>query len=101
MQGSICNKDQTLARCIVKYVKTPLNTAIVLAHEVMHMFGAHHDHDSEDEDCMENRFIMNSNKLTNRIEWSRCTNKDFQSFYKSIISKNGKFCLQENGNIIR
>ena len=99
MQGSICDKDQTLARCIVKYVKSPLNTAIVVAHEVMHLFGGKHDHDSEFEECKENRFIMNSNKLTNRVEWSRCTNNDFKTFYNRVHSNNGKFCLELNGNL--
>ena len=99
MQSSICDEDQMLARCIVKYVKTPLNTAIVVAHEIMHMFGVNHDHESEDDACMQNIFIMNSNTLTHRFEWSSCTNKDFHTFYKGIISKNGKFCLGTHGNI--
>ena len=85
-------------------------TAIALAHEMAHTFGAFHDYDNHEnrvaikrtKTCGPPRFqggadnmIMNFG-IPRQPVWSDCSREDFTDYFSRIVQHTGRFCLEED-----
>jgi len=73
-------------------------TAMTVAHEIGHLMGMWHDfkeiadHRKKCSKREAGNFLMDYGK--NRIEWSKCSNQDFKTFYQRIVTTK-EFCLRD------
>ena len=106
--GYLCDGDETtrmtIVECDLDSENKEMSAAVILAHEIGHIFGIYHDKnyrkwDKQSRNCTGKGGIMDNiiESLLNNIndyKWTECSHLDLLKFYNSIIVKE-PFCLKK------
>ena len=104
--GYLCDGEEksrmTIVECNLENINKETSAAVVLAHEIGHIFGIHHDEkdrkwDGQSLDCTGKGGIMDNIQLQDDIsdyKWTDCSQLDLIKSYNKIIAK-GSFCLKK------
>ena len=82
----------------------------VLAHEIGHALGMPHDvgnggpsdtkYDSSGNVCTGINGVMDYGSRSSVNKWTTCSREDFSSWYTTVVSTYGSFCLTCGGNLL-
>ena len=104
--GYLCDRDEktrmAIVECNLDNINKETSAAVVLAHEIGHIFGIHHDKDirkwhKQKHNCTGEGGIMDGIPELDEIsdyKWTNCSQLDLIKFYNSKIRKR-PFCLKK------
>lgn len=102
-RGAVCDRLMDSLKMNVNEARTWKDTNMLgdlLAHEIGHNLGMHHDFASEPRDRKRRcdcKGVMSYDHLCRSkvpAQWSSCSRDDFKNHYDKMVRQNGKWCLR-------